>query len=292
MQFDRAISLNIQLANPPPSAGYRGDLSIEKLRISFSIFKSISWSTNTSNIRIFNLSPQNRNQLAMYGDLIRLSAGYLGNGGPQVIFIGNSTQVSHAFALPDIISTIEAGDGQKQLNEITVNISFAENTPAREIIQFVADKMGLTIVDFAESNNLVYPLGYNDADLAKNILDKVCKKLNLTWTVQNGNLVILVSGKGNQKPIVDVNATNGMIGIPERYSDKRQYLYSALPPNAAPKDGWRVKMLLRPDLLPGDRIRLRSTVLGIDSVFYILTVRHEGDNFGPQFETTLEVVAE
>ncbi len=291
MLYDRVVKAFIRLAEPPPGINYRGDLTIENLRMSFSIFKSLSWSTNTANVRIYNMSENNRNQLNNYGNELNFYAGYRGNGGSQLIFTGNTTLANHIFAYPDVISVLDAGDGEKVLNEIIVSVSFGDNIAVRTVIADVARQMGIPLVDFADTDNLTYANGFKDSDLAKNTLKKACDKLNLTASVQNGNLVILRNNEGNSREISLINADTGMIGIPERFTDKRQYLYTALPPNAAPKPGWKVKTLLRPDLLPGDRIRLRSTQANIDGVFFILSIRHEGDNYGPLFESTLEVIA-
>lgn len=292
MQYGRLISTRIRLSQPPPQVGYRGSLEASNLRMSFSISKSISWSTNTATFRIYNLSADSRNQLAYYGDEIRIFAGYQENGGEQLLFIGNTTQVSHAFEFPDIITTLIVGDGERVLNRVLVSVSFGENTPARTIINSVAEQMGLTIQDFAQTENLNYALGYKDIDYAKNVLDTVCKKLDLVWSVQNNNLVILKLNRGNEvKPIIEINADTGMIGVPQRYTDKRQYDYAALPPQGAPNPGWRVRCLLRPEIIPGDRIRLRSAHANVDGLFYVQTITHDGDNFGPNFESNLEVIA-
>lgn len=292
MQFDRVINARIQLANPPPSITYRGTLEVSNLRMAFSIFKSESWSTNTANFRIWNLSESKRNQLNSYGDEITISAGYRGETGAQVLFRGNTSLVTHIFAEPEIISVFDVGDGEKTLNSILANVSFGTNTPVRTVIQSFADLLGLSIAEFTPTDNLVYALGFKFAGMAKDGLDKACKALGLIWSVQNNNLVILRQNEGSSKPPVEINTDNGMIGIPQRYTDRRQYLYRALPQNGgAPKPGWKVRCLLRPDILPGDRIRIRSVRADIDGIFYVISIRHEGDNFGPQFESLLEVIA-
>lgn len=291
MLYDRVIGVKVRLAQPPPQTGYRGSLEVNNLRVAFNVTKSLSWSTNTASIQIYNLGENNRNQLNNYGDEIRLFAGYRNNGGSSLLFVGNTTQVSHTFAQPEIISVIDVGDGEKVLNETLVSVSYAAGTAVRTVIESVASQMGLEIADFAETNNFTYATGFKGIDLAKNILDKACKRLNLVWSVQNNNLVILRQNAGSTKPPVDINANTGMIGIPERYTDRRQYLYTALPPNGAPKPGWKVKTLLQPDLLPGDRVRIRSNRANIDGLFYILKITHTGDNFGPVFESNLEVIS-
>jgi hypothetical protein len=289
MQFDRVIRAQIQLVKPNED-GYIQTLIIEKLRIAFSIFKSESFSTNTANIRIYNLGADKRNQIAQIGDQVRLEAGYREDGGPQLIFLGQTTQTSHLFAQPEIITVLDCGDGDKTLNNTTISVSFGPDTPARTAIQSIASQMGLIITEFAPTENLVYTHGYSDSGLARDILQNVADYLDLQPTVQNGNLLLLDKAAGSLKPPVEINANTGMIGIPERYTDKKQYLYRSLPPDSTPKPGWKVRTLLRPDILPGDRIRLRSTRANVNGDFIVVTARHEGDNYGPNFETTFEVV--
>lgn len=296
MQFDRVIQLKVELSNPPPSLTYRGSLEINKLRMSFSVFKSESWATNTANIRVWNLGADNRNQLNSFGDQVRIFAGYNNssnqNAGPQLLFTGNTSLVSHVFAEPEIVSVFDCGDGEKSLNLILVSWSFAPGTPVRTVIESYAARLGLIIAEFSVTDNLIYNNGHKYSGIAKTGLDIACKAVGLVASVQNNNLVILSQGVGSSKPPIEVNAETGMIGIPERYTDRRQYLYRALPQNGgAPKPGWKVSTFLRPDILPGDRIRLISNRVNINGIFYVISIRHEGDNFGPQFESTLEVIA-
>lgn len=292
MQFDRVINVKILLASPPPSIEYRGDMEVSNLRVAFSVFKSESWSTNTANIRIYNISESKRNLLNSYGDQVTLNAGYRQETGAQVLFRGNTSLVSHIFAEPEIITVLDCGDGEKSLNLILAKASFGENTPVRQVIEYYAGVLGLNIAEFSVTDNLVYALGHQFSGIAKDGLDKACKAIGLVWSVQNNNLVILLQGVGSSKPPVEINPNTGMIGVPQRYTDRRQFLYRALPKNGgAPKPGWKVRTLLRPDILPGDRIRLRSNRVDIDGIFYVISIRHEGDNFGPQFESLLEVIA-
>lgn len=291
MQFDRVINVKIQIANPPPSLTYRGTMEISNLRVAFSILKTESWSTNTANIRIWNLSADKRNTLNNYGNEVRLFAGYRQEVGAQLLFRGNSSLTSHLFAEPEIITVFDCGDGERSLNLIVASASFGENTPVRTVIEYYAGVLGLDIAEFSATDNLVYSLGHKFSGIAKDGLDKACKAVGLIWSVQNDNLVILQQNVGSARPPVEINANNGMIGTPQRYTDRRQYLYRALPPNGAPKPGWKVRTLLRPDIIPGDRIRLKSQKVDIDGIFYVISIRHEGDNFGPNFESLLEVVA-
>lgn len=292
MQFDRLINVKIQVANPPPSLTYRGTLDVSNLRIAFSVYKSESWSTNNANVRIWNLSADKRNQLNNYGNEVKVFAGYRQETGAQLLFTGNCQVTTNIFSEPDIITVFDCGDGEKSLNLILASASFGSNTPVRTVIQYYADLLGLEIQEFTSTDNLSYAQGHKYSGIAKNGLDIACKALGLTWSVQNNNLVILKINEGSSKPPIEINSDNGMIGTPQRYTDRRQYLYRALPSQGGqPKPGWKVRCLLRPDIIPGDRIRLRSSKVDIDGVFYVISIKHEGDNYGPQFESLLEVIA-
>lgn len=288
MQFDRVINAQIRLRDPK-SFTYGGLISIDNLRMTFSIYKSQSSSTNTCNFKVYNLSSDKRNRLALYGDQVRVSAGYRNANGPQVLFIGDTTQVSHLFAEPEIITSLDCADGDKTINNTLITLSFSGETTARSVVETIAQKMQLNIVDFAPTENLTYTHGYSFAGLARNALVEVCNYLDLVPSVQNGDLYILDYNLGSRKPPVEINVDTGMIGTPERFTDKNQFLYRPIPPNARAEPGWKVRTLLRPDILPGDRIRLRSQRAGVNGVFVVLSARHEGDNYGPQFESTFEV---
>lgn len=292
MQFDRVINLKIQVANPPPSLTYRGTMDISNLRIAFSVYKSESWSTNTANVKVWNLSGDKRNALNNYGNEVRLFAGYRQEEGAQLLFTGNSSLTSHIFSEPEIITQFDCGDGEKTINGILATVSFGANSPVADVIRYYGGVLGLSVPADLPTDGAVYSLGHKFSGIAKDGLDKACKAAGLVWSVQNNNIIIYKFGVGSGRPPIEINADNGMIGIPQRYTDRRQYLYRALPTKGGqPKPGWKVRCLLRPDILPGDRVRIRSSRVDIDGVFYVLSIRHEGDNFGPQFESLLEVVA-
>lgn len=290
MLYDRLASLKIRLFAPTPSERFTKSLDINNLRLTFSILKTNAWSTNTAQIRLWNLSEVNRNQLNQYGDQISLFAGYRFAGGEQLLFRGNTTQLSHSFDFPEIVSTFEVNDGELVLNNTTIVVSFSGNTSTKQVIRNIAEQMQLTIAFFADVEDQEYTHGFFGNDFAKNLLDKACEKLNLTWSVQNNELYIIDKNTGLNRPPFLINANTGMIGVPERYFDKKYYLYRSLPPNQMPRNQWKVRTLLRPDILPGDKIRLQSLKAKIDGIFYVVSIRHNGDTHEGSFDSILEVV--
>jgi len=290
MLYDREIKIDIKLAEPYPSSGFRGNLKIQNLRTQFSVLKTITPSFNTCTLRVYNLSPTNRDLLGNQGNQINLFAGYKRNGGSQLLFKGNNTEVQIAYTGSDIITELQCTDGETIFTKIVVQVSFVANTLVRTIIESIASQVGIDTVFFADSESLVYAQGFSASDLAGRVLTDLCNKLDLRYTIQNGNLYILKIAEGSEKLPHDVNKNTGMIGNPDQYLDKTYYQYNELPKNIDPKLGYKIKTLLRPEILPSDNIRLKSERLKLDGLFYVISARHTGDNFDNEFNSVFEVV--
>lgn len=283
-KFNRVAELDVRLTNSDFS-GYIGSLNIKNLRIAFQIIKSLSWSTNTASIQIYNLSSEKRAKLKDYGDEVTLYAGYTEESGAQLLFVGDTTRVSHLFEQPEIITSFECGDGERVLNQRLISVSFAERVPARTVAQQIADKMGVNIAFFGQSSNLVYEQGFQFTGLAKDALDKVTKYLGLTWSIQNKNLFLIQDNGSTTKPPAIISQNTGMVGVPQRYTYKRLDLWKG-----GPKQGYKVKTLLRPEILPGDRVRLISDQIDVDELFYVDSVKHTGDTWGQSWISDWELV--
>lgn len=285
MKFYRQATLRIRLRNDD-FTGYIGTVTISGLRVSFSITKSLSWSTNSAVIKIWNLSQTNRNLIKDYGDEVTLYAGYELDGGPQVLFIGDTTAVSHIFEQPEIVTVLECGDGEKFINQLRVSLSYAEGTSARTIITEIAAQMGIALIEYAASDDLVYRQGFKFIGMGKDALTIVCDKLGLQWSVQNNGLqVIPLNGTITQQAI-QVNQATGMQGIPQRFTYKRLDLYKAV---TAPTTGYKVHVALNPLILPGSKIILQSSHLDFKGPYRVENIRHEGDTYGFIWSSNLEV---
>lgn len=296
MRFYREAALKIRLRKEDFS-GYLGTIDISGLRVSFNITKSLAWSTNTANIKIWNLSQTNRNLIKDYGDQITLYANYSDGSNPslgknpeskakEVLFIGDTTSVSHFYDQPEIITVLECGDGEKYLNQIHVTISYAEGAQARAVISQIASQMGIEFVEFASSDNLIYRQGYSYAGPAKDALTNVCNKLNLQWSVQNNALQIIPIRGTIQQPSIEVNENTGMQGVPQRFTYRRLEQFKSVD---APTTGYKVRTALNPLILPGSKIVLQSTHLDFKGPYRVESIAHDGDTFGFVWSSNIEV---
>lgn len=284
MKFFREAAIQIRIRNDDFN-GYIDTIFIKGLRISFSILKSLSSTTNSASIKIWNLSQDNRNLIKDYGDEVTLYAGYREEGGPQVLFIGDTTTISHIYDRPEIVTVIECGDGEKYINQLRVSLSFAANVQVLTIISGIADQMGIQFVEFASANNVVYRQGFEFIGMGKDALDIVCNKVGLQWSIQNEQLQVIPSNGTISEPIIQVNQATGMQGIPQRFTNRCLEPYRSLEKR---NTGYKVNVALNPFILPGSKIDLSSKHLNFRGPYRVETIRHEGDTFGMLWTSQLE----
>lgn len=283
MKFLRIAKLVVNIRGEDPTV-FERSITITGLRVSFALSKNLSTASNPAVIRVWNLSSTHRNLIKDFGDEVILYAGYEKGTGYELLFRGDTTCVFHAFDLPDIVTTLQCADGDRYVNNRHFSISFAPQATVRSVIQEIADRLGLPLVEFAASDDLVYPRGFSHDGMGKEGLNKACAYANLQWSVQNNALQVIPLDGTITEPAFKINVDTGMIGIPERYTFKRQDFYVV-----GPATGWRVDTLLYPQILPGARLDIQSIYLGFQGIFRCETIRHDGDTHGPNWESNMEV---
>lgn len=277
--FNRAVKVSVETQD--------GLMVVENLRVAFSVKKTLNWGANTCQVSIWNMNPQKRAAIRDFGQLVTLYAGYKDDATTGLLFIGRTTQIAHRFSQPEIVSAIECGDGERNLNTILISVSYAENTSALTVLRDVANLMGLKIAQLADVPDKAFVKGWSSPGLAKEALDDVCNYLGLQWSIQNEELVLLPINVAARKTPHQINIDTGMIGVPEQFTYRAQYL-----PGAARLIGWRVKTLLRPEILPGDEVRIQSTKVNfnLDASYKVIAIVHNGDTHGNPWDSTLEVI--
>lgn len=287
MRFLREASVRIQLINGSKD-GYTDTLFISGLKISFSIQKSMSWSINSANIKIWNLSANNRSALANFGDRVTLYAGYKQDTGTQVLFVGNTTTIQHVFDQPDIITVLECGDGELVINNPPISLSYVSSIQVRQIIIDVAKLMGLPIAVFSQSDDLIYRQGYNDCRTGREILIDLCNKINLQSIIEGNKLYIIPTKQSITESPIYVNENTGMQGVPQRFTYKNFYVTRS---KKAPNTGYKINMQLNPLIFAGSKILFSSKILGIEEAPYLVeNIRHEGDTHGVLWTSQLQCV--
>lgn len=124
-----------------PDIGY----VIDKLRVSFQVEKDLSQESNKASVRIYNLAPENRAKLEQPDLKMNLYAGYEANMGAVQLFSGTTTQAFSSDDGENIMTELRVSDGQMNLRDSVVSVSFAPGTSGETVLQDVARRMGLAV---------------------------------------------------------------------------------------------------------------------------------------------------
>lgn len=284
MAFDRRAQIDII------RKGAVTALRIEGLKIVFDVQKDAKTSANMARIQIYNLAKETRHErFKEMKDQIILRAGYADESLDE-IFYGDLITVAHPKTGPDIITTIEANDGQAALRGGFSSRSYKENVSVKQVITDVAKDLGIPLKSL-DWNKLVtdqrFLQGFAVHGRASDALDKVTARAGLEWSIQGNQLQILQKGgvipiDPSQIPIVSPG--HGLIGSPSRL----QRLQGDSPDKKPP--GWEIKSNLIGRLEPGGQIGLMSEDVPKPTAFRIQSVHHQGDTHGEDWSTTTEAL--
>ena len=281
MQFKRTYKLTIG------SQGGSGN-EITDLKIKFTIDKDLTVQTNKSIVEIYNLAPTTRAKLEEDDLICILEAGY--NGNMKRIFIGAITYVTNVTNNADVVTRLELADGQISVRDTIVSLGYGTNVSAEKIIADIASAMGLayTIADDVAFEN--YLNGFSFIGLGRDALNKVTDGSNAEWSIQNNVLQVIAYGGSTNRQALKFSAESGLIGSPERIvkGKRKPVKKQKKHPKYEKKAGWRIKTLLAPTANPGDLVYVES--MTITGWFTIETLKHDGDNFGSDWVTEMELI--
>lgn len=136
--YTRTAAADIELKN--------GDvLRIKNLRIKFDIEKTRDSTANKAKIEITNLSQETRSKIREKDALVRLFAGYSGDLGAVLLFVGNAQHIVNDWETPDIVTKIEAQDGMRTVRETRTSFSYGNRTSVNTIVNRLANELGIPL---------------------------------------------------------------------------------------------------------------------------------------------------
>jgi hypothetical protein len=291
-QFDRAAAIDIELTDGTA-------VRAENLRITFNVEKTRGSATNAIKMGVYNLSKDTRAKIKQKDSYVRLMAGYNKGTGLELLFAGHAQFVLHSHQPPDVITQLECQDGVKELRETRVNLSFGQGVAGSKVMDAIAAQFGFPILN-KQAIKGNFPNGFSYVGPARAALDKVSKRFNLEWTIQNGNLVFAPLDGNNSQPPVPLSVESGLIGNPSKLYYTASQLDGSLNAHKslgkAKKEadivatGWRVTSLLLPKALPNGRISIDALEIPGGKSFRIESVKHSGDTRGQDWYTDIDVV--
>jgi hypothetical protein len=274
--FDRRCAVTI---GPEGGTGVRLD---ERFRISFRVVKTLTTETNVSDVEIYGLGESIRQQIMEPELVMQIEAGYA--GGTEILSLADVTRTEVKRQPPDIITRIECQDGAKELRDRKVALSFAPGTSVQRVLDKLAQELALGERATGVQVEGEYPQGLTLSTTIRDALDRVTRKANVTWSIQDRELQVLDRVEASQGEGVLLTPTTGLINSPEPIDN---------PEDSTERRrgfGYRVRSLLNPKIRPGEQLILESS--DVQGQFRIDTVEHSGDTRGNDWYTEAEIYAD
>ena len=299
--FDRKYALLIG----PKYSGRENDpngIKIEGLRVTFKCEKNLEKNPNAITLEVYNLSKDSRSLLEenstrdlatgevtkwdpkTHPPTIIFNAGYAQN--IKNLFVGNTARVVTKRVGTDIITTIEAGDGEEAFAKARLDKSFAPGTKVNDVLTNIKAALGL---DKGQEKGIdlkdQFLNGMTLSGPARNHLDMITERQGLEWSIQNNQLQIIPRGVYTDEEVILLNSETGLIGTPT----KTKIINKSLVKGADGKEvesGVTCTALLNAEIKPGRRIKIESEF--INGVFRVQKVTHSGDTHSNNWYSEIE----
>lgn len=275
--FDRFAKVTI---------GQRGEKGFlfAGFRVVFDITKSNEPTPNSGSVSLYNLADYTRGKIRNIGDALELEAGYVQDEyGDRLVITADVVDIVTEQAGPDIITVVRIGDGVEYLKTIKGSYSFKEGASVKDIIAKIAGAEGITLKSLDGVDDANYANGFAEMGPFGDILNKLVGKIGAKWSFQNNELQIIPKLGSNGSAIFKISAKTGMVGAPTRDVDT-----SNLTP-APQSSGWKVAVLLKPEIGPGDRVEIESETTDANGLYHVKEVKHSGDTHQGDFTSTLRL---
>lgn len=250
------------------------------LKMRFDITKTNSKDPNSAEISIWNLNSESRSALQEKGLEVVIEAGYADE--VNQVFKGDLEEATITKGSVNWITSLELGDGSKQMGSARINDSFRGPQSMGQMIKKAAESLGLDIGNLDEKirtdgNRSVLKTLISGAVLSgksSDVLDKLAAAAGLNFSVQDKKLQFLgkdASGKDEvlPGPAIQINAENGMLGSPQ----------------VGEAGVVSVTTLLNGRIIPGRRLTIKSLLVNGD--FVARKAQHVGDTWGPEWVTNV-----
>ena len=260
----------------------QGGINKHDIKIEFNIKQTVSSSTNTATISIYNLHESNRNKIGKEFDAITLEAGYIPPGEEKgnvgIIFRGAIRDVEHRREGSDIITTISCGDGDKAKRSAKISKSYPKGTPVKQVVDDIAKEMEsygvargeMKLPDDVAGKTFKRP--YAVCGTCSKEMDTIGRGNGFYWSIQNETLEI-IPGNGYIGGVVILSPETGLIDVP-----------------TITDNGVNASALLNPGIRPNRRVRIISQTLEMnsqDKEYRVSESTFSGDNMTGDFRVDM-----
>lgn len=259
-----------------------GNVDVSELDLYFDIVKKTGREPNTAEVRIWNLSADNRS--AIEGEdspRLEVRAGY--EEPVPLIFLGNARRQYSEREGTDITTIIQASDGGSEIQKARIARSYEPGSPVTSAVRDAVSALGIgegNLADFedaykARNGTDSFPDGFTASGQASRVLNGLVRSAGLRWSVQDGVLQLQRPREPLQTQAVRLSPSTGLVGTPTRGAPQR---------NKRPTV--TAQALIQPEFYPGRRVVLESSIEG---TYEITQVKYTGNTRAVDWYATLEL---
>lgn len=304
-QYKRRASLVVQRfeqrGNNPSAYVPAKAIDLSQFHFRFKTAQADVESPNNCEIRVYNLTQTTVDEL-LKGEFSRVvvQAGYEDAFG--VIFDGTLKQFRVGRENPTTrYLDLLAADGDNAYNNATISTSLAAGSTPQQRVATAIDAMkgyGVTTGNLMGFSGGVLPRGKVLFGMARSFLRGEVRNQGATWQIANGQVNIVPLDGYLPGEAVVLNATTGLIGLPEQTNE-----------------GILLKSLLNPRIVIGGLIQLdntsinkiiqaggqplafnrysvqRNAIVTTDGIYRVFVAEHEGDTRGREWYTNMVCLA-
>lgn len=265
--YNRQYALELIPFGQTQGARYNNrDKNQSSLRVAFQLERNLEGNADKGKLALFNLNANNRNALVR-GSTVRLWAGYRARMG--LVFVGFVRKVVTEQQGPDVVTSLELGDGEPSISYGVVNKSYSAPVTLAQVLQDLTAALALdlggnvavvapgVIKGIPEQT---FPLGLALEGGAKKVLNDLLRPHRIDWKIMNNKLLILPRNGTLYATAAVVSAATGMTGVPG-FSEK--YL--------------TFQSLLNSNLTPGTLVQMQSKNKRLNGFYKLRTCKYAGD---------------
>jgi hypothetical protein len=202
------------------------------------------------------------------------SAGYL-EIGMKRLFAGQITNVTTRKSGTDRVTQIQMGAGYTDLNHTVLSQLTAPGRTVKDVLEDIRKAIPNVSRGVFNGTNLNNPViyGYPLMGTPKEMLDELSSKYGLHWQVDEDVLYVHDNDRANTENFEQAYVISKYTGLIENaYRVSGDVRRGAK--DKSKKQGVQLKMLLNPDIIPGDIVKLEDTL--ITGWYRIDSLRHTG----------------
>lgn len=231
--------------------------------IEFEIHRNSFSSANVCQFRIYNLAPNNRNQIvkdpfdSLTNRLVQFKAGYGKN-----LSLGFSGMITEAWSVREgtnFITQIECYDGGFGYSNAITNSEFPGETHNSAIVDSLIDNLGKYGITRGTVSKVEGTIGRGNSFIG-NTTELLREKTNGSFFIDNCKANVLASNECLASDIILINEKTGLLGTPRK---ENQVI--------------NLDMLFEPGLRIGQLVKVESSgATRFNGIHKVISLKHRG----------------